>query len=121
MSKVATKERDDHVGKTVSAITKEHISTFIVRMFSEQPKKRLSDEALAFLLHEHFPKRSTEKNYLRFIPIYRNRFNRGDFAAQAAPPGDPILKYEDGKPVTRKYGPKPRLPGEKPVRRGMFK
>lgn len=105
------------LGYTISIRSKKHFNVFIVELFCDQQENKYSDDTLAFMINDEFPFRSSEEKYLRYIPMYRNKYNRGEFSTQSEPPRDQIPKYEGGEAISGSRGPKPRLPGEKIERR----
>jgi len=92
------------------------VGQFAVSLFNNQMQAHLNDEDLAEVMTTEFPKSSTE--YRRYISMYRNRNNRGDFACQSEPPFIPIPMFgKDGKVVETRCGPAPRTQFEEPIER----
>ena len=80
---------------------------FIVALFNNQFEAKLSDKELVEMIKEEFPK--SESNYGGYIRMYRNKYNRGDFACQAEAPEVPVPRFDnEGKAVVRQRGPEPR-------------
>lgn len=88
---------------------------FIVAIFDRQFQEKRSDEDIVEIIRAEFP--CSDADYPRYIRMYRNKYNRGEFPCQATPPLVPIPRFEKNKPAPQKSGPSPRYSWEEPESR----
>lgn len=105
-------------GKAYGLTTGLSRGQFIVALFDGQKENKFDDETLAEYLTSEFPKSGVQ--YSRYIRLYRNKYNRGDFANQLEAPAVICPRYsQSGKAINpgNLPGPKPREAGEEPEKR----
>jgi hypothetical protein len=111
-----TEARDAMVSENISnsptygITTRLTVGQFVCRLFDEQVTKRRSDERLIYLIRKEFPGREGI-DYERYISMYRNIYNRGEWPCQRGiVPANTVARYDaEGHPMETKHGPPPRL------------